>query len=85
MSWDARIVNHLSSEWQPRFGIRHLTAILLNRISEQLSVAEAQGELKGVVEIRLQVMPLDEAAKGRDLAGLTRHERDGETLIINLA
>ena len=85
MSWDARIVNHLSSEWQPRFGIRHLTAILLNRISEQLSVAEAQGELKGVVEIRLQVMALDDAAKGRDLAGLTRHERDGETLIINLA
>jgi ATP-dependent Clp protease ATP-binding subunit ClpA len=83
--WDEGVVPHLSSQWQPRFGVRHLTTILRNRLSEQLSIAEAQGELKGVKEIRLRVFEAHDAADRQHLAGLASRERQGETLVISLA
>ncbi|NNG15793.1 MAG: ATP-dependent Clp protease ATP-binding subunit [Gemmatimonadales bacterium] len=85
LEWQDEIVEHLTSQWQPRFGVRHLVAILRNRIVEQLSVAEAQGELKGIKTIRLEVLETDGADDKQDLAGLAARERRKETLVIKVA
>lgn len=85
LSWDADIVGYLSSQWQPRFGVRHLTTILRNRIEEQLSVADAQGELKGVRKIYLEVLDTIDEEEARRFAGVAERELQGDTLIINLA
>ncbi len=85
LEWEQRLPDHLASQWQPRFGVRHLTAILRNRIVEHLSVADAQGELDGVKKIRLEVLATDDASGGPDLTGLARRERRQETLVIQLA
>lgn len=84
LHWDSAVVDYLARRWQPRFGVRHLTTILRNRIVEQLAVAAAQHELKGVQQIRLRVRALDGAAPGQELAGLASRARDGQTLWINL-
>jgi ATP-dependent Clp protease ATP-binding subunit ClpA len=84
LEWEKGIVGHLTSQWQPRFGVRHLIAILRNRIIEQLSVADAQGELKGVKKIRLEILELGDSPEDRDLTGLASRERQGETLVISL-
>jgi ATP-dependent Clp protease ATP-binding subunit ClpC len=83
--WEDDVLEHLASQWQPRFGVRHLTSILRNRVSEQLGVAEAQGELRGVVEIRLTLMKLDEAGPGGLPPGLASRHREGDTLVLSLA
>jgi ATP-dependent Clp protease ATP-binding subunit ClpA len=85
LTWDAEIEAYLASQWQPRFGVRHLTTILRNRVTEQLSVAEAQGELKDVAEIRLQVLPLGEGQEERKYTGLATRERRGRRMVILLA
>ncbi|MFH1764460.1 MAG: AAA family ATPase [Gemmatimonadota bacterium] len=85
LEWDDRIVQHLASAWQPRFGVRHLVAILRNRVVEQLSVADAQGELKGVKRIRLEVLATGGAKEYGELTGLALREREGSILMINLA
>lgn len=85
LAWDADIVSYLSSQWQPRFGVRHLTTILRNRIEEQLSVADAQGELKGVKKIYLEVLDTIDEDEARRFAGVAERELQGDTLIINLA
>lgn len=75
--WDPALVDHLSKEWEPRFGVRHVTMIVANRVTEQLSVGAAQGELVDVRRIRL--------ALGTDggVGGATRR-REGDTLVIEL-
>ena len=85
LAWDPDIVGYLSSQWQPRFGVRHLTTILRNRIEEQLSVADAQGELKGVTKIYLEVLDTMDEDEARRYAGVAERELQGDTLIINLA
>ncbi|MGD2215754.1 MAG: AAA family ATPase [Gemmatimonadales bacterium] len=85
LAWDTDIVGYLSSQWQPRFGVRHLTTILRNRIEEQLSVADAQGELKGVSKIYLEVLDTIDQEEARRFAGVAERELQGDTLIINLA
>ncbi len=85
LAWDTDIVGYLSSQWQPRFGVRHLTTILRNRIEEQLSVADAQGELKGVKKIYLEVLDTIDEEEARRFAGVAERELQGDTLIINLA
>jgi ATP-dependent Clp protease ATP-binding subunit ClpA len=85
LAWDTDIVSYLSSQWQPRFGVRHLTTILRNRIEEQLSVADAQGELKGVTKIYLEVLDTTDEGEARRFAGVAERELQGDTLIINLA
>jgi len=85
LAWDTDIVGYLSSQWQPRFGVRHLTTILRNRIEEQLSVADAQGELKGVTKIYLEVLDTIDKEEARRFAGVAERELQGDTLIINLA
>jgi ATP-dependent Clp protease ATP-binding subunit ClpA len=84
-AWDTEVHERVSSRWQPRFGVRHLTTILRHRIREQLSIADAQGELKGIRKIRLRVMEVEGLPKDCDLTGLAKRERQDETLIIYLA
>lgn len=84
LEWAEEIVPYLSSKWQPQFGVRHLSTILRNRITEQLSVAEAQGELKGVKKIRLEVMDAGAGQIGTGVAGQAIREKKGNTLIIRI-
>ncbi len=85
LTWDPAIIQHLAAVWQPRFGVRHLLTILRNRILEQLSVAEAQGELRQVSKIHLQRMEMSPAETGQELTGLARRERSNDTLVIKIA
>ncbi len=85
LEWDPALVEHLSAEWQPRFGVRHLTTILRHRVVEQLSVAQAQDELQGVKHIRLAIMQGDYPSKTEKLIGLATRRREDELLIIELA
>lgn len=84
LSWEEGVLPHLVAQWQPRFGVRHLLAILRNRIVEHLSVADAQGELKGVAEIRLEVKDGSAEAEDQDLTGMAVRERRDDTLVISL-
>jgi ATP-dependent Clp protease ATP-binding subunit ClpA len=84
LEWDPGVVDHLVAQWQPRFGVRHLLAILRNRIVEQLSVADAQRELKGVTRIRLSLLPADGAVAPEGLTGAATRERRDDTLVIHL-
>ncbi|MCJ7726771.1 MAG: hypothetical protein MUP76_10345, partial [Acidimicrobiia bacterium] len=77
--WDPAIVDHLVSQWQPRFGVRHLTAILRHRILEQLAIADVQGELTGVEEIRLEL------AEGSEVGSLPTRRVDDKEMVISLA
>lgn len=83
LEWDPGIVAYLADQWEPRFGVRHLTTIVKNRITEQLSVADAQGELEGVKRIRLERIEAD-GDKRASIAGASR-QRQEDTLIIKLA
>jgi len=84
LEWDEAVVGHLVYQWQPRFGVRHLVTILRNRVVEQLSVADAQGELKGVEKIRLEILDGDVRKGAHDLTGLARRTRRNGTLVISL-
>jgi ATP-dependent Clp protease ATP-binding subunit ClpA len=74
--WDAAVVEHLVSQWQPRFGARHLATILRHRIVEQLAIADVQGELAGVATIRLA---LDEK---QEVGALGGRRREGDTMVV---
>ncbi|WP_374692617.1 AAA family ATPase [Accumulibacter sp.] len=82
LSWDTELIEHLAAQWQPRFGVRHLTALLRIRIVEQLSLAEAQDELCGVRHIRVGILPPD--VRGVDVASRVTRRREDDTLIIEL-
>ncbi|MDR3719725.1 MAG: AAA family ATPase [Bryobacteraceae bacterium] len=85
LHWDDGVVEHMVSEWQPRFGVRHLTSILRNRITEQLGVAEAQGELKGVRKIRLALLVLDGAITRTLAPGIAVRRLEADVLVLSLA
>lgn len=84
LEWNDQLVAHLASEWQPRFGVRFATAILRNRIGEQMDIADAQGELKGANRIRIEQLRLDAKAADLPVAGLAVRRREGDTLVIQL-
>jgi len=85
LDWNEGVLGHLMAQWQPRFGVRHLLAILRNRIVEQLSVADAQGELKGVAKIRLALMDTSGGGgEAPEMTGMAVRQRDGDTLVISL-
>jgi ATP-dependent Clp protease ATP-binding subunit ClpA len=84
LEWDEGLVEHLAAQWQPRFGVRHLTTVLSNRVVEQLGVADAQGELRGVTAVRLRLLRAAAAGPG-GLTGLASRERQADALVINLA
>lgn len=83
--WGEDVTTHLAAEWQPRFGVRFATTILRHRIGEQLDLAEAQGELKGVKQIRLEVMQLHEPASDLALTGFAARRLEGGILVISIA
>ena len=85
LTWEPAVVVHLAEQWQPRFGVRHLSTILRNRIEEQLGVAEAQGELKGVKAIRLALLETTGVGAAQGLVGLASSERRDDTMIVHLA
>lgn len=86
LQWDDTIVPFLISRWQSRFGVRFLTTILRHRIIEQISIADAGGELKNVQTIRIEVMQLGKTKVNQvDMAGLSTRRREADTLIISLA
>ena len=84
LTWESDLILHLASQWQPRFGVRFLSTILRHRIVEQLGIADAQGELKGVKGIRLEVTKADEKQPVTSLAGLATRRLEGDTLIIGV-
>ena len=49
-----------------------------------MSVADAQGELKGLAGIRLGLMDAPAPGEDRDLTGMATREREGDTLVISL-
>ena len=51
---------------------------------EQLSVADAQGELSGVAKIRLEVLDAPSGDGIQDSTGLAVRKRRAETLVISL-
>jgi ATP-dependent Clp protease ATP-binding subunit ClpA len=83
LTWDEPLVEHVASRWQPRFGVRHLTVILRNRVAGQISSADAQSELAGAVRIHLTLM--DGPAAGPAAVGAAVRKREGDTLVIALA
>ncbi len=80
MTWENDVAQHLAQRWQPRFGVRFLTAILRNRIVEQLGMAEAAGQLEKVKNIRLRSSHVQPEA-----AGVATRTVEGDTLYINIA
>ncbi len=84
LEWSPEVVEHLAQQWQPRFGVRHLIIILRNRISEQLAVAEAQGELDGLTNIRLGLMSTSAMDVSAELSGTAVRRREGDSLLIDL-
>jgi ATP-dependent Clp protease ATP-binding subunit ClpA len=84
LSWSPELVAHLSARWQPRYGVRFATAMLKNRIGEQLSIASAQGELHGVKRIALGVCHAAKLPPGLDASGLTSTRREGDTIHVEL-
>jgi ATP-dependent Clp protease ATP-binding subunit ClpA len=84
LGWEPEIVEYLSAAWEPRFGVRHLATILRHRIVEQLSVAEAQGELAGVKRIALDAPPNDAPLPPGAPPGAASRERREDTLVIHL-
>lgn len=85
LSWSEGVIAFLTSQWQPRFGVRFLSTILRHRITEQIGIADAQGELGGIETIRLEVEP--PADNGPDPARsswLSARKREGHTLFIYL-
>jgi ATP-dependent Clp protease ATP-binding subunit ClpA len=89
LEWEPALIEHLAVIWQPRFGVRHLATILRHRVVEQLSLADAQGELRGVRGIRLAVLARQGADQGAEegdgSAGSAERERSGEILTIRVA
>jgi len=85
LEWEAALVEHLAAEWQPRFGVRHLSTILRNRVVEQLSVLQAQNQLQGVKRIRLVTIATDFRNENDLQVGMVANRRDADTLIMELA
>jgi ATP-dependent Clp protease ATP-binding subunit ClpA len=55
---DPRVADDVVARWRPRLGVRHLHGLLLFRVRQALAIAEAEGRLEGVKEVRL-VLPGD--------------------------
>jgi ATP-dependent Clp protease ATP-binding subunit ClpA len=81
LSWDEVLPGWIASSWQPEFGVRHLCTILAHRVEEQLSVAEARGDLRDVQAIRLRrLLNVPGVPAGAGRAAI----KDGQ-LVIELA
>jgi ATP-dependent Clp protease ATP-binding subunit ClpA len=84
LTWEPQLIKHLASQWQPRFGVRFLTSMLHHRITEMLSVLEAQGTLAEVSAIRLAKLQMPRGAGPSGLTGGVTWRREDDTLIISI-
>jgi len=83
LSWEPEVVGHLLKTWSPRFGARWVYNILRNRIVEQLALADAQGELKGVTKIHVVKRPTVVRKEGEpEIAGLASRLVEGDTMTV---
>ena len=84
LSWGSDVGAHLLDEWTPRFGARWVYNILRNRIVEQLALADAQGELKGIMKIHIAIRPAPAPAEGAEpeIAGLASRVVEGDTMTV---
>ncbi len=84
LSWDPDVGRHLLDEWTPRFGARWVYNILRNRIVEQLALADAQGELKGIAKIHIAIRPAAALTEGGEpeIAGLAGRLVEGDTMTV---
>ncbi len=85
LRWSDDVLSHLAAQWQPRYGVRHLSSILRNRIVEQLNLADAQGEFRGVNVIYLEVDQNTRSPQAVNLSGCSTRERRAEKLVIRLS
>ncbi len=83
LSWEPEVVGHLLANWSPRFGARWVYNILRNRIVEQLALADAQGELKGIAKIHIVIRPVVMPKEGEpEIAGLASRMVEGDTMTV---
>ena len=82
LTWDDELIQHLASQWQPRFGVRFAISMLRNRIGEVLSVLEAQGQLQAVSRVHFAKLKAPRSAKASGLPGGVDWSREGDTLTI---
>lgn len=78
--WNPALIDGLARRWQPHFGVRYLTTLVRNGITDQLSIAHVEGELTGVRRIFLDLLP---RPNGPGPAAAVR-QRKGDTLTIQL-
>ena len=84
LSWKPDVIPYLTKHWEPRFGVRHLKVLIENRITEHLSLAEMDGELKGVKQICIEVAPPRQNSDDDVSQARTQKRREGDFLILTL-
>lgn len=77
--WDESVVGCVLDEWAPRAGARLAFDILQQRVTQQLLLAERNGDLAGVATIELRAEP----GPGHDLGNVTS-EVIKDTLVVTL-
>lgn len=89
LRWNDEVIERLARLWQPRYGVRHLSTILRNRLIEHLNLADAQGELRDVGEIQLEVADASAGGSGgtvsadrRSVDTTSRFKKDGTLYIL---
>jgi ATP-dependent Clp protease ATP-binding subunit ClpA len=85
LEWDTTLVETLLAGWRPRFGARHLLAIVRNRIVGQLAVAQAGQELDGVKRIVLRSRATLALAGDDGASGHAGRWRKGDMLVIEVS
>lgn len=83
LTWTPAVIEHLTVDWQPRYGVRYLTAMLRNRIVEQLGLADAQGELRGVKRVSLAAAA-PKVGERAESPGEASRRRANEALTVEL-
>jgi ATP-dependent Clp protease ATP-binding subunit ClpC len=86
--WDPGTIDRMTADWEPQFGVRHLTMQLRNRVIGQLSGAEARGELEAVTAVELRPRQPAPTTPDHDPdeprpPTVFRH-REGDTLVIEV-
>jgi ATP-dependent Clp protease ATP-binding subunit ClpA len=84
LEWEEAVLDYLVSQWQPRLGARDVIGVIRNRVTQQISVADALGELEDVKTIRLEVLKGAPEELGEFL-GSAKRTRINDTLVISLA
>ena len=84
LSWGTDVIPYLTKTWEPRFGVRHLKVLLENRVIEQLSLADMDGELKAVKQVRIEIDPTKRRPDDDVSQARTVKRYEGDSLILTL-